>query len=360
MSNAPIRVGILGLGIGVQHLEAYRTLPDLYTVRTLCDRDIGRAEQAAADLASVDIEEEVDRVFEDPEIDLVDICLPPNLHYEVTKKALEEGKHVVCEKPLVGSLREVDELDQLSRARDRLLAPVFQYRYGPGLAALKALIAGGLAGKPYIASLETHWNRGAKYYAIPWRGTWAGENGGAVLGHAIHSHDLLCYVLGPVARISAVTATRVNPIETEDCAAVQFTMENGALATSSITLGAAENTSRLRFCFEGLTAESDNLPYKPAEGNWRFTARDPDQQGEIDAIVSASADAKSGFVGFFSAVANAINGSPGNEVTVRDGRRSIELVSAIYLAAQTAHSVELPLNQESPVYSGWTQSLITT
>ena len=204
MTNSrPTNVAIVGLGIGTQHLRAYRALPDAYTVRVLCDRDTGRAERAAEGDTALAIESDIGRVLSDPDIDLVDVCLPPSLHYEIARRALEAGKHVVCEKPLVGSLREVDALADLAAARGRILSPVFQYRYGPGLAALKALVTAGLGGTPFVASLETHWNRGADYYDNPWRGTWAGENGGAVLGHAIHSHDLLCYVLGPVARVSA-------------------------------------------------------------------------------------------------------------------------------------------------------------
>lgn len=351
--TAPIRVAILGAGIGAQHLTAYRALPDRFEVLTLCDRERDRAAQAAAGGAIPAIETDLDAALDDPSIDLIDICLPPALHFQVAKRALEAGKHVVCEKPLVGSLREVDELADLAQARARVLAPVFQYRYGPGLAALKSLIANGLAGKPFVASLETHWNRGADYYAVPWRGTWSGENGGAILGHAIHSHDLLCYVLGPVARVSAAIATRVNPIETEDCGAVQFTMENGALATSSITLGAADNTTRLRFCFAGLTAESGSLPYTPAEDTWRFLARDPDRQGEVDAIVASAITAKAGFVGFFAALADAIRGAPGDDVTVQDGRRSIELVTAIYRSARGGVPVDLPLGGDDPAYGGW-------
>jgi predicted dehydrogenase len=85
-----------------------------------------------------------------------------------------------------------------------------------------------------------------------------------VLGHAIHNHDLLTYVMGPIKALSAITTTRVNPIEVEDCAAISFEMESGALATSSITLGAGDDTSRLRFLFEGFTATSGTEPYAPA------------------------------------------------------------------------------------------------
>jgi predicted dehydrogenase len=115
-----------------------------------------------------------------------------------------------------------------------------------------------------VASLETHWNRASDYYAVPWRGTWAGESGGAILGHAIHAHDLLCRYFGPVAQCAGAACTRVNPIETEDCAAISMGFANGALATSSVTLGAARDETRLRFVFRDLTATSGTEPYAPA------------------------------------------------------------------------------------------------
>ncbi|MHA1552888.1 MAG: Gfo/Idh/MocA family protein, partial [Alphaproteobacteria bacterium] len=61
---------------------------------------------------------------------------------------------------------------------------------------MRALRDPGLAGKPFVGTLETHWNRDVAYYDVDWRGTWAGEQGGAVLGHAIHIHDWLSFALG--------------------------------------------------------------------------------------------------------------------------------------------------------------------
>ena len=97
---------------------------------------------------------------------------------------------------------------------------------------------------------------------------------------------MLTYVLGPIASVYARTATRVNPIETEDCAAAVLEMADGSFATLSVTLGAEEDMSRLRFCFEGLTAESNHSPYNPGTAPWRFVAADPDRQNAIDAAVA--------------------------------------------------------------------------
>jgi predicted dehydrogenase len=164
-----------------------------------------------------------------------------------------------------------------------------------------------------VASLETHWNRDSDYYAVPWRGTWAGEAGGAILGHAIHAHDLLCRYFGPVAEVQALTATRVNRIETEDCAAIwRCGFENGALATSSVTLGAARDETRLRFVFRDLTAESGTAPYAPAQDNWRFEARAPVTQAKVDADRrKPMPEVPAGFAGYLDAVADALAGRTG-------------------------------------------------
>ncbi|MFZ5964833.1 Gfo/Idh/MocA family protein [Thalassococcus sp. BH17M4-6] len=352
-----IRAAIVGAGIGAEHLAGYRALPDRFAVTTLCDLDTARATAATGRDPAIRITADLDTVLADPDIDLVDVCLPPHLHFPVSVQALEAGKHVICEKPIVRSLAEADRLQAAAQSAGRRVFPVFQYRYGRAMAQLEALMAAGLAGKAFVASIETHWNRGAAYYDIPWRGTWAGESGGALLGHAIHAHDLLCRVLGPVAEIAAFADTRVNPIETEDCAAIAFRMQSGALATSSVTLGAGDDTTRLRFCFEGFTAESGSAPYTPAQDTWRFIARDPAQQARIDEVLTGVPTGHAGFAGYLAAVAEALAGRPGQEVTLEDGRRSIELVTALYTALRGGGPVSLPLETDSAFYNGWMQAV---
>jgi predicted dehydrogenase len=187
---------------------------------------------------------------------VIDVCAPPNLHFEMTSEALRTGYHVICEKPLFGSLAEIDAIREILETTARRLMPVFQYRYGKGVQKLKRLIAIGLTGRPILSTVETHWWRGSDYYAVPWRGKWKTELGGGLLTHAIHAHDILNYVHGDIDRVYAVSSTLVNPIETEDTAALSVQMANGSLAALSMTLGSRKQISRLRFCFEKVVAES--------------------------------------------------------------------------------------------------------
>jgi len=350
------RVGILGAGIGREHLAAYKALPDRFQVVTLCDTDAERAASILSPDDNISITADWQSVLQDATVDIVDVCLPPHLHFELCIAALDAGKHVVCEKPLVSSLRDADALIAHAKISGREITPVFQYRFGPALSQLQALLDADLCGEPLTATLETHWHRDAQYYKNPWRGTWKGEQGGAVLGHAIHNHDLLCTVFGPVQKLSAFTATRVNDIETEDCATISFQLQNGALASSSITLGAADDKTRLRFCFDRLTATSGTKPYAPADDEWNFQARGDAEQAMVDACVAGVGDVPVGFIGFFDELANKLDGRPHRAVSLEDGRQSLELVSAIYHAADTASIVTLPLGAGHARYESWMPS----
>jgi predicted dehydrogenase len=345
-----IRVAILGAGIGAEHLAAYRKLPDVFEVVAICDLDIQRATDIAGGIAATD---RVEDVLGDPAIDLVDICLPPHLHVPMTLRVLASGKHAICEKPIANSLAEVDVLEQAQAASGKHLFPVFQYRFGPAMSQLQAAMKAGFATKTYAATFETHWCRKANYYDNPWRGTWAGEQGGALLGHAIHAHDLLTYLLGPIAKVHARTATLANDIETEDCASLSLEMQTGALVTSSVSLGAATDVSRIRLVFDGMTATSGGSPYAPMSGGWTFVARDNMRQSELDGLVAMAEAMPVGFLGYLREVARAVSNQRSVAVTLDDGRRSVELVTAAYLSARTGADVDLPLPETCPLYRGW-------
>ena len=346
-------VGIVGAGIGAEHFQAYLALGDRFDVRYLCDLDEARAAQVVSAQNSTTITPSLDHILADPEIDVVDICLPPHLHLAACCAALKAGKDVICEKPLVASLAEADQLQAVMQQTGRQVFPVFQYRYGAGAAKLQALMAAGLTGRPLVGSLETHWHRDEAYYAVDWRGNWAGEGGGAILGHAIHIHDWLSFAFGEIDSVFAYLAIRVNEIEVEDCASLSVRMRSGALITSSVTLGAATDTSRLRFCFSGLTAESGLEPYRLADSDWRFLARAPQQQAEIDAALAQISPPLSGFQGLFAAIYDHLVSGQGDIVSFADGRRSIEFVTAVYRSAREGRPIRLPLDKDDPLYHSW-------
>lgn len=354
MKTDPIRVAVIGAGIGRAHVIGYAAMPDKFEVAAVCDLNLERARDAASLVTTAKAVTDIQTVFADPTIDIVDICLPPKLHAPITIAALQAGKHVICEKPLAGSLADVEAIREAAKASGRQVFPVFQYRYGTSYRALHELKQRGLLGRPYVVSLETHWQRGADYYAEPWRGTWAGELGGVLVSHACHLHNLATHLVGDVRQVAAFIDTRVNPIETEDCAAISMRTTEGAMITSSVTLGSAGNISRLRACFEHLTVTSSDEPYQVCSAPWTFRATDPDKQAEVDLIVQAAPEIPPRFPGFFADIHRYLTDEPDLYLpTLYEAYHSIELITAFYASARSGQVLTLPLGRDHPLFGGW-------
>jgi len=348
-----LRVAIVGTGIGGTHLAGFRALPDLWEVVAVCDVDWERAAALAAAHGVRRVESDLARLVGDPAIDVVDLCTPPYQHFAQISAVLEAGQHVICEKPLVGSLAEVDALAALAAGSEGALLPILQKRFGNGLMQLRHLMALGLTGRAYVTTVENHWRRGADYYAVPWRGRWATELGGVNLTQAIHAQDIVMAVLGPVARVFAATRTAVNPIEVEDCSATLAEMADGSLATFSATLGAATEITRLRFVFEQVTVESCHKARDFTDAPWSFRAPDAARQRAIDAALADAPRIRESFAGQFEDFHRSLTEGTPPAVTLDDSRRSLELATAIYHSAGTGAPVALPIGRDHPAYHGW-------
>jgi predicted dehydrogenase len=349
-----LRVAVVGLGVGKGHLEAYAQIPDLYEVVAVCDLDAAKASAAAAEFGVPWHTTQFSDLLNSDKLDMVDICTPPYTHRMLIEQALAAGLHVVCEKPLVGSLAEADAVAAAQKAAKGILFPIFQYRFGHGLQKLKHLQAKGFAHTPFLSTIETSWRRDADYYEVQWRGKWATEMGGCCLTQALHAHDMLSYVNGPIKTVFAHLATRVNPIEVEDCAAISIGMENGSVATLSVTLGAAEELSRLRFMFSDLTVESRSAePYRPGKDPWVFKGKTPAIDAAIAAALADFVPALESFEGELAlAHATITQGAP-TPVSLHDARQSLELITAIYHSAETGAVVSLPIPQDHAKYHSW-------
>jgi predicted dehydrogenase len=274
-------VAVVGCGVGRAHIAGYRSHPGKFQVLALCDIDEKGLAAVGDEFSIPRRTKSIDDVLRMEDVEIVDICTPPAPHVAQTLAALAVGKEVVCEKPLAGSLSEVDRVIAAeARAAGRVM-PVFQYRYGDSLQKAKRIIELGIAGKPYLATVETAWRRTPAYYETPWRGRRETELGGVLLTHAIHSHDLLTYLMGPVASVFARTATRVNPVEVEDCAVASLVMQSGALASLAATLGSHQEVSRLRLCFKHVTFESSQKPYAPGDEPWQIIPASPEAADRI-------------------------------------------------------------------------------
>ncbi|HVW92905.1 MAG TPA: Gfo/Idh/MocA family oxidoreductase [Devosia sp.] len=347
-------VAIVGLGIGRSHmLEGFLPNSDKFNVIAICDINPQRLDAFAAEFDIPRKTTNFADLLKMDDLDIVDICTPPMVHRGQILEGLAAGKHVICEKPLVGSLAQADEVIAAEKQAKGRLMPVFQYRYGDGIQQVKAIIDAGIAGKPYVATAETLWTRGADYYAVPWRGKWASELGGTLMTHAIHIHDIVTYLMGDVSRLFGRVATRVNSIEVEDCVSASCELASGALASFTATLGSKDEISRIRLAFEHVTFESDHAPYQPGTKLWKIIPGSPDVEARIAALLANWKHVPPRYTGQFERFYAALETGGPLPVTSADSRRALELVTAFYHSSETHEDVVLPIGPDHAKYQSW-------
>lgn len=226
-----LRVGVIGCGrISVTYTQAFKTLADEVSVCFAVDKDRRRAEAFAAQFpgcgASADYEE---LLAQKP--DVVHVLTPHFLHKEHVIRALQAGCNVLTEKPIALHIEDAQAMMQAAADNDRRLGVIFQNRYIEGIQEAKSLLDDGTLGKVTGAWSTLNWWRPASYYACDWKGSWEKEGGGVVIDQAIHSIDLVRYLMGcEVESIRAQIDRRVlTNIEVEDVANAAIRFANGAV-----------------------------------------------------------------------------------------------------------------------------------
>ncbi len=348
--NGPLRIALIGSGIGVEHIKGYQELPELFDIKVLCDINRERAASVAQKFGIQTLSESFDEVCDRTDIDFVDICTPPALHLEQIGTALKAGKHVICEKPLVGSIAEIDQVARLARESGRQVMPIFQYRFGNGLQKLKFLVDRNLTGQSFVFNVDVAWWRDAKYYENPWRGKRATELGGALLSQAIHAVDMVHYILGPAKNVFGRAITRVNPIEVEDCVAISMEMEDGSLGTISVTLGSLAEISRHRFTFRNLSAESNTEAYANSREPWTFSFDAHGNERELREALTEFKPLPERYAGQFYRLYHALASGSELPVTLDDARAALEVIAATYHSAETNRAVPLPIGSTHTKY----------
>jgi predicted dehydrogenase len=350
--DAKLRVAVAGSGIGRNHIEAFKNLPELYEVVAIAGKD-ERTRKVAEQYGVARISDDFSELCRMPDVDVIDICTPTFLHYEQTLQALRAGKHIILEKPSCGSLRELDGLVAAEKSSGRRIMPIFQNRLGTSAQKMRFLVKEGVTGRAYLATAETAWRRRWDYYNGTWHGKWSSELGGALVTLGIHAHDVLTSIIGPARSVFARMNTRVNPVETEDCFSASLEMADGSLASLSLTTGSCDQITRLRFTFANLSAESPSQTYGGTSAPWKITPDSPEAAVAIEAALARFTPLPEGFAGHFSGFYTGLRDNTPFPVTLDDSRQAIELLTAFFLSSRSNRPVELPILPDHPYYDGW-------
>ncbi|MFI2566469.1 Gfo/Idh/MocA family protein [Paenarthrobacter sp. NPDC018779] len=234
---------VIGCGdVSSVHLAALATMADAELV-AVCDTNPERLEAAAAAHGVPGYASHLD-LLEKVRPDVVHICTPHHLHASIAADCLEAGVGVIVEKPLAHTLEEGRRLIEVAERSTAKIAVCFQNRYNATSQAMRELLDGGTLGQVLGASATVMWHRTGDYYRDrPWRGTWAGGGGGLMMNQAIHTVDLLQWLVGDVAKVEGHASTRAlaGVIEVEDTTEFVAEHENGARSVFFATLANAVN-----------------------------------------------------------------------------------------------------------------------
>jgi predicted dehydrogenase len=311
-----LRIGIAGAGgISDTHVRAARAIDGVEIVAVYgANADRTRALAGSAGAVAYD---DFDRFLAHP-MDIVAIGSPSGLHARQATAAVRRGIHALVEKPLDTTTAAIDALIAEADRAAVKVGVFFQERLTPELVELKARLDSGGLGDLLFASGQVKWYRPPEYYSgSRWRGTRALDGGGALMNQGIHTVDVLLWLMGPVARVTGRTATRLHAIEVEDTAAALLEFESGALGTIEATTAAFPGFPR-------------RLEVTGTKGS--FVHEDPARP----AAVADATPHRRVFEDFIAAVRT--NGTPACDA--REGRRSVAAIEAIYRSAASGHSEE--------------------
>lgn len=346
--------GIIGCGmISRFHDRAIREVPGGKVVGCF------DAVPAAADKLAAEIGcrayHKLEDLLADPQVQIVTIGTPSGAHMEPAVAAAEAGKHVVVEKPLEITLDRCDRIIEACRRRGVKLATVFPARFHASSVALKQAVAQERFGRMTLGDAYIKWWRTQEYYdSGAWRGTWQLDGGGALMNQAIHNVDLLLWLMGPARRVTAQAATLAHQrIAVEDTVVATVEFQSGALgvieATTAAYPGYLKRIELHGSAGSAVIEDEDIL-------KWDFARPQPEdeqirqQMQQRHSGGGGASDPTSighqGHTALLQDLVQAIDNDATPAIDGHEGRRSVELILAIYLAAETGRAVDLPLKSD--------------
>lgn len=332
-----LRVAIIGTGgIAGSHMNAWDYCKDRLDRVAAVDIDEERVVTFAKKHDIPHSYTDVGEMLREQQPDLVHIATPPSLHAQQILQCLEAGAHVLCEKPLVGSLRQLDAIAEAEQSRGRFCCSVVQWRFGSAGQQIRRLIDLGAFGQHTVSICATTWYRNDAYYTVPWRGTWASELGGVSMGQAIHLIDLMLWLNTAWREVTAITETLDHDIEVEDASLAMVRFEDRSVASVISSVVSPRQETRLRLDFQRATAEVVAL-YRYRNANWTVT---PVAGEELPADAwPPETDLESNHGAQLAMMLDALEAGRRPPAGTDEIRPTIEFLSALYKSSLTGEPV---------------------
>ena len=311
-------------------------------LQAVCDLDKNRAD-AFADEFGVKAFYDPMEMAKSDEVDVLSVLTPSGFHAENVKALAECGKPIVVEKPMALRLSAADEVIEACDRYGVKLFVVKQNRFNAPVMQLRKALEGGRFGKLVLGTVRLRWCRPQAYYdEAPWRGTWQ-HDGGVLTNQASHHIDLLVWMMGEVESVFAKASCALADIEAEDTAVVTLKFRNGALGIIEATTATRPKDLEGSLSIMG---EKGSVVVGGFAANqletWQFSETTPEDETIFDDYGS-NPKHPYGYAHklYYEHVVDCIINDKQQLVDGLGGRKSLELISAIYESVETGKEIPL-------------------
>lgn len=337
------KFALVGCGrIAKRHAELLSGVVNGAKLVAVCDIDIDKA-RAFGDKYGVDHYTDMHEMMTAANPDIVSVLTPSGLHCEHVLQLALYAKHIVVEKPMALTLDDADAMIEACDTHGCRLFVVKQNRFNVPVAKLREAVEKKRFGKLIMGTIRVRWCRPQSYYDMDaWRGTWA-LDGGVLTNQASHHVDLLEWMMGDVESVFAKSTTALVDIETEDTAIAVLKFRNGALGCIEATTATRPKDleGSISILGEKGTVEIGGFAVNQMR-TWSFVEPEPD---DADVMQRYSVNPPNvygfGHQAYYEHVLDCLQSGKHQLVDGLEGRRSLELISAIYESIETGKEVSL-------------------
>ncbi len=336
-----IGFGVTGCGlIGKVQAEAIASIPGARLLAVHA-RDEKRVAEFAARFGATGYTD-YHQFLNHPGLRIVNICTPNGLHAEQGVAAAQAGLHILVEKPIDTTLEKADALIEACELYGVKLGVIFQSRFLPAAQKIKRAIDEGRLGQLMVGDAYVKWYRAPEYYADSWHGTMALDGGGALINQAIHTVDLLQWIMGPVDTAFAMKGSlRYPQIEGEDTLVASLRFKNGAL-------GVIEAATSVKPGFKRRLEISGERGAIILDGDaiscWAIDGEEGEAEGGeqiTDGSANPAAISNEGHRRQIEDMMLAVIEDRAPMIDGREGRKSLEVVVALYDSANEGRAVKI-------------------
>jgi len=339
-----IRFGLLGCGrIAKRHSELLGGGHiDGAGLVAVCDPIRARAD-AIASKFGVSAHDDIDDFLARKDIDAVAVLTPSGMHPQHAIASARAGKHIVVEKPMALRLQDSDDMMRACDEAGVKLFVVKQNRFNVPVVKAREALEAGRFGRLILGTVRVRWCRDQAYYdQDAWRGTWA-YDGGVLCNQASHHVDMLEWFFGDVVSVHARAITALAKIETEDTAVATLKFRNGALGIIEATTAARPRDVEGSLSILGEKGMVEIAGFAVNQiRHWCFVDELPSDKDVLEKFSVNPLNVYGfGHQAYYQHVIDCLVHQHAALVDGLEGRKSLELISALYESIETGEEVPL-------------------